>query len=253
MKGLQGHPELPVRAICDVSDELLQKVKRSYDVPQAYLKIEDLVRRKDIDIVVIYTPDQLHNLHIKTCFENSKHVICTKPLVTSRQEALKVMELVKKYPDLQLMVGQSSRFFGPMQKQRQAFEAGKLGELVFAETQYVHDMRWFYGNRSWAKEGGFDLLFAAASHPVDLIRWYLGDVVDTFAYADRTLIAQKADFKGNDVFIINLKFASGRIGQVLGFYGLEQLHQNRPWIEVAVYGTKGSFIAKYPQLESLIK
>jgi len=253
VKGLQGHPELPVRAICDVSGELLQKVKRIYDVPFTFQQIDDLVGQKDINIVVIYTPDPLHYQHIKICFENGKHVICTKPLVTSRQEALKVMELVKKYPDLQLMVGQSSRFFGPMLKQRQAFEAGKLGELVFAETHYVHDMRWFYGNRPWAKEGGFDLLFAAASHPVDLIRWYLGDVVEAFAFADRTRIAQQADFRGNDVFIINLKFASGRIGRVLGFYGLEQLHQNRPWIEVAIYGTKGSFIAKYPQLESLIK
>ena len=52
---------------------------------------------------------------------------------------------------------------------------------------------------------------------------------------------------------MNLKFESGRIGRVLGFYGLEQPHQNRPCIEVAIYGTKGTFIAKYPQLESLIK
>jgi len=40
---------------------------------------------------------------------------------------------------------------------------------------------------------------------------------------------------------------------VLGLYGLEQPHQNRPWIEVALYGTTGTFIAKYPQLESLVK
>ncbi len=253
VKGLYGHPELPVVGICDVNRDLLQRIQKDYDVPYAFTSLKEMVDRKDIDIVVIYTPDQLHLEHIETCFKAGKHVICTKPLVTSRREAEKVIQLDKAYPQLQLMVGQSSRFFGPMQHQRQAVEAGRLGKVYFAETQYIHDMRWFYLNRPWAMEGGFDLLFAAASHPVDLIRWYMGDVEEVSAYGDRSLIGEKEGFPGNDTYIINLKFKSGHIGRVLGFYGLEQLHQSRPWIEVAVYGTNGSYVAKYPQLESLIK
>jgi predicted dehydrogenase len=164
-----------------------------------------------------------------------------------------VIRLTGLYPQTRLMVGQSSRFFGPMQAQRKAFESGKLGPLTFAETFYVHDMRWFYGNRPWAREGGFDLLFACCSHPVDLIRWYMGDVAEVSAYADRSLVAEQANFSGSDTFIINLKFESGRIGRVLGYYGLEHIHQNRAWIEVALYGVKGTFIAHYPQLQSLQK
>lgn len=253
VKGLDGHPELNVLAICDVNPDLLKSVSTRFRIPHVFSQLEEMVVRDDIDIMVIYTPDQLHIEHIRTCFEAGKHVICTKPLVNSLDEARQVIELSRKFPDLQLMVGQSCRFFGPMQRQRKAFESGKLGELVFAESHYVHDLRWFYGNRPWAKEGGFDLLFAGASHPVDLIRWYMGDVEQVQAYADRTPIAKEAGFQGNDVFIINLKFSSGRIGRVLGFYGLEQPHQNRPWIESAIYGSRGTFIAKYPQLESLVK
>jgi len=253
IKGLYSHPELKVEGICDVNQELLNQVGKNYDIPGKFRTLEDMVKRPEIEIVVIYTPDQLHLEHIRTCFDSGKHVICTKPLVISRKEALEILKLIDRYPEVKLMVGQSSRFFGPMLKQRSAFESGKLGEVYFAETHYVHDMRWFYGNRAWAKEGGFDLLFAAASHPVDLIRWYMGDVQEVSVYADRSLIGEESHFQGNDIFVINLKFVNGRIGRVLGLYGLEQPHQNRPWIEVALYGSKGTFLAKYPQLESLVK
>lgn len=253
IKGLNGHPELKVFAVCDLNNDLVRTVQKNFDIPHGYSNLEDMVERDEIDIVAIYTPDQLHVEHTKTAFAAGKHVLCTKPLVTSLQEAREVLKLAEAYPETRLMAGQSSRFFGPMQKQRQAFESGKLGELYFVESYYIHDMRWFYGNRPWARAGGFDLIFAGCSHPVDLVRWYMGDVEEVSAYADRTLIGERAGFQGNDTFVINLKFDSGRIGRVLGFYGLEQPHQNRAWIELAVYGTGGTFIARYPQLESLIK
>lgn len=253
IKGLEGHPELKVSAICDTNKDLVQRIQRIFEAPQGYTELEEMLRRKDIDIVAIYTPDQLHIEHIRKSFQAGKHVLCTKPLVNSLDEARQVIQLTQKYPNTCLMVGQSSRFFGPMQEQRKAYESGKLGKLSFAEAHYVHDMRWFYGARPWAREGGFDLLFACCSHPVDLVRWYLGDVTEVFAYADCSLIAEQADFKGKDTFIINLKFNGGRISRVLGFYGLEQPHQHRPWIEVALYGAKGTFIAAYPQLQSLQK
>lgn len=253
VKGLESHPELQVVAVCDANPELLEKIRRVYDVPHAYRDLTEMVRREDIDIIAIYTPDQLHIQHITTAFQAGKHVICTKPLVNSLEEARKVIRLTGQYPQTRLMVGQSSRFFGPMQHQRKAYESGKLGKLSFAEAHYVHDMRWFYGNRPWAREGGFDLLFACCSHPVDLLRWYLGDAEEVFAYADQSFVAKEAGFHGSDTFIINLKFSGGRIGRVLGFYGLEQPHQHRPWIEVALYGTAGTFIASYPQLQSLQK
>lgn len=253
VKGLAGHPELTVVGVCDANEQLAQSVAQQFGVPHHYSSLEAMLAREDIDIVAIYTPDQLHFTHIRQAFEAGKHVLCTKPLVNTLDEAREVVEYVRANPERQLMVGQSSRFFGPMQHQRQAYEAGKLGALSFAETQYVHDMRWFYNERAWAREGGFDLLFACCSHPVDLIRWYMGDVEEVTAYASQSEIAQENGFHGNDTFVINLKFKSGKVGRVLGLYGLEHLHQTRPWIEVALYGSKGTFIGKYPQLEAQIK
>jgi predicted dehydrogenase len=62
-------------------------------------------------------------------------------------------------------------------------------------------------------------------HPVDLVRWYMGNVAEVFAYGGCSLIGEQEGFQGNDIFVINLKFTNGKIGRVLGFYGLEQPHQ----------------------------
>lgn len=253
VKGLHGHPDLPVLAVCDLSPQLVARVGNQFGIPGRYTDLAAMLRHPEIEIVVIYTPDQLHLEHIRQSLAAGKHVICTKPLVTSLDEAREVIRLTEQYPHLRLMVGQSSRFFEPFIRQRAAFESGQLGELSFAEAHYIHDMRWFYANRAWAREGGFDLIFACCSHPVDMIRWYMGDAEEVFAYSHRSLTGQRAGFAGSDTFVISLKFRSGRVGRVLGWYGLEQPHQSRSWIECTVSGTEGTYIAKYPQLESTIK
>lgn len=253
VKGLVGHPDLHVKTVCDLDPALAQHTATAYAVPHHTTSIEDALAQPGVDIVCIYTPDQLHVEHIELALRAGKHVVCTKPLVNSLAEARTVIALLNEFPDQRLMVGQSSRFFGPMQRQREMAERGDLGELSFVEASYVHDMRWFYGNRAWAREGDFDLIMACCAHPVDLARWHMGDVREVHAYADRSRVGSEAGFAGNDTFVVNLRFANGRIGRVLGFYGLEQPHALRPWIEVGLYGSRGSMIASYPQLQATIK
>lgn len=253
VKGLQGHPDLEVVSVCDADAELARAVASRFGVPHWTAELAEALGRPDVEIVAIYTPDQLHLAHIRAALAAGKHVLCTKPLVNALAEAREVIALVEAHPEQRLMVGQSSRFFGSMLRQRRMFESGRLGELHFVEASYVHDMRWFYQRRPWARAGDFDLILAGCSHPVDLARWYLGEVREVHAFADRSAIGQTAGFRGNDTFVVNLRFASGRIGRVLGFFGLEQPHALRPWIEVGLYGTRGSMISSYPQLESVVK
>lgn len=253
LKGLHGHPELHVTAICERNADLLRQMGRIYEVEHLYTDDEAFMAHDGLDIVVIFTPDQLHIRHIRLAFEAGRHVICTKPLVNRLEEAAEVFALQKKHPAQRLMVGQSSRFFGPMLKQAAAIRAGDLGELQFVDTRYVHDMRWFYESRPWARQSDFDLIMACCSHPVDLARSIMGDVEEVSAYGDRSKIGEEAGFHGRDSFVISYKFTNGRIGRSLGLFGLEHCHQLQPWIEVAAYGSRGTYIARYPQLEAVVK
>lgn len=253
-KGISNHPELKLTCICDSNKELVEYVQKDLQIEKSFTDYDEMLK-EDIDIVAIYTPDNMHIEHIREAFAAGKHVICTKPLVNSVDEAKILMEIQKEYPNNHLLVGQSSRFFSSLKRQREIYETGKFGEINFVDTHYIHDMRWFYNNRQWTKDAdnNFDLIFGCLSHPVDLVRWYLGDIEEVQAFGDISSIAKNNDFNKMDTFTVNLKAKNGKTARVLGLYGLEHIHSFTPWIQCTLYGEKGTYQGMYPHLKSISK
>ena len=144
------------------------------DVPDIFYTTdyEALLAREDVDIVAIYTPDHLHGEHITAAFEAGKHVICTKPVVNSVEDARRVLDASRR-TGKKLLVGQSTRFFESFRRQRTAYERGEIGALELVDAHYIHRMDWFYDKSPWAVDQS-DWVYMGLSHPIDLIRWYLG-------------------------------------------------------------------------------
>ncbi len=253
-KGITGHPEIILTSICDVNKDLVEAVQVDLQVPKSFTSYEAMLE-EDLDIVAIYTPDHLHIQHIRMAFATGKHVICTKPLVNSVEEAKELLEIQQTYPEQKLLVGQSSRFFSSLKRQHEVYDTGKFGTLNFVDAHYVHDMRWFYNNRPWTKEESthFDFIFACLSHPVDLVRWYLGDIEEVHAFGSQSGVAKESGFNGLDTYTVNLRSTDGKIGRVLGLYGLEHIHSFTPWVQCTLYGTDGTYQGMYPQLKSISK
>jgi predicted dehydrogenase len=174
--GRMRAPHVRAVAGCDVSEDKINAAR--VVCPDLYYttRYEEMLARDDVDIVCIYTPDHLHGQHIAQAFEAGKHVICTKPLVNSLEDARRILEAGRR-TGRKLLVGQSTRFFEPFQRQRKAFERGELGELEFVDAHYIHRMDWFYEKSPWAATST-DWAFLCMSHPVDLARWYLGRIVE---------------------------------------------------------------------------
>lgn len=51
----------------------------------------EMLARPEVEIVAVYTPDDLHGEHVVAAFEAGKDVICTKPLVSSVEAARAVL------------------------------------------------------------------------------------------------------------------------------------------------------------------
>lgn len=209
----------------------------------------EMLARPDVDIVAIYTPDPFHGQHIVQAFEAGKHVICTKPLVNSLEDARKVLAAARR-TGRRLLVGQSTRFFESFQRQRAAFERGEIGGLELVDAHYMHRMDWYYDKSPWAASGT-DWIFLGMSHPIDLVRWYLGRIVEVQAYGSRSSLAAQYDARGYDIYTANLKSADGRIGRAMGHYGLHELPSARNAIELALYGSLGTSLAQYHDMRYL--
>lgn len=53
---------------------------------------------------------------------------------------------------------------------------GDLDEIIMAEAHYVHDLRDVADFTPWRVEAPQDLMFGGACHPIDVLRWFLGDI-----------------------------------------------------------------------------
>lgn len=241
--GARRAPHVRAVAGCDLRQEKIAEARR--DCPDLFYTTDydQLLARADVDIVAIYTPDHLHGEHIIRAFEAGKHVICTKPLVNSIDDARAVLAAGRR-SGRKLLVGQSTRFFEPFMRQRRAYEAGAFGRVELVDAHYIHRMDWFYEKSAWAASAT-DWVFLGLSHPVDLARWYLGPIADVHAYAARSSLAQRYNAQSFDIYTVNLRAADGRTGRVMGHYGLHELPSARNAIELMLYGTEGTSLAQY--------
>ncbi|MFI5385759.1 MAG: Gfo/Idh/MocA family protein, partial [Fimbriimonadales bacterium] len=231
---------------CDVSPEKRDAAKEAAPQIEVYEDYDAMLARDDVQIVAIYTPDQFHAGHIERAFRAGKHVICTKPLINNLAEAealLKASEETGK----RLQVGQSTRFFEPFQRQREEFEKGALGEIEVADAHYNHRMDWYYEKSPWTMTDTH-WAYLGLSHPVDLVRWYLGPIREVHAVGMITALGRRHGITTPDAISVNLVAESGRIGRVLGNYGFHELPTARSHIECFLMGSKGTSLARYPDL-----
>jgi predicted dehydrogenase len=208
-----------------------------------------LLAHPGVDVVAIYTPDPQHAGLIVQAFEAGKDVICTKPLVNSVAGARQVLEAGRR-TGRRLLVGQSTRFFEPFQRQRAAYERGEIGAVEFVDAHYIHRMDWYYEKSPWVASET-DWVFLGLSHPLDLARWYLGRILKVQAVAARSALGQRYQARSHDMYSVNLRAASGAIGRVLGHYGLHELPSARNAIELVLYGAAGTSMAQYHDMRYL--
>lgn len=233
--------------VCDLNEQLCREREREFGFANWTTSYEEMLANEEIDVIAIYTPDQLHYTHIKQAIEAGKHVICTKPVLHSLESASQLLELMSN-TDRKLFIGQSSRFFEPMLHQRRDFESGKHGELSVVESHYITDGRWFL-EKGWSKQKGFSWMYNFMIHAVDLVRWYLPDVTEVTGYARTSSNTREHQLEPWDSLRFLLRNEAGQIAQVSGDYTLPTLGQRvEPSIASVLRGTKGSSRAEYSNL-----
>jgi predicted dehydrogenase len=91
-------PDVDVAAVCDVYEPYAQRARAAADgKPETYKDFRKVLDRKDIDAVVVATPDHWHAIPTIMACQAGKDVYCEKPLAYRIGEGRAVVEAVKKY------------------------------------------------------------------------------------------------------------------------------------------------------------
>lgn len=135
---LLGSPKVEVAAVCDVDrhhrEEAAMDVwRRRKRRAGVYKDFRDLCDRKDIDAVLIATPDHWHVLTALYAIESGKDVYCEKPLTLTIAEGKKLVEVARRYGAV-FQVGSQQRSDRRFHQACELVRNGKIGKLTQVDT-----------------------------------------------------------------------------------------------------------------------
>lgn len=238
-----------VGCICDVNVDKLKAMGEELNIPEERRTTDwhDVVNNKEINAVIIATPDQQHREQIEACLEAGKHVMCEKPLALLREDIDAIVAAVKKHPECKFMIGQICRFTPAFIKAKQIIDEGGIGELYFVESEYAHDYLHMYESNlnHWRLDPNRHGVVGGGCHAVDLLRWLVGsDPYEVYAYGTHKLLPM---LTYDDATLAMMKFPNNIMGKVFVSTGCKRGYTMR----TCIYGTKGTLIFdnKSPTME----
>jgi predicted dehydrogenase len=141
MGNLLGQREVQGLAVCDVDkrarDRARGEVERRYAERyktgeyrgcDTYHDYRDLLERKDIDAVMIATPDHWHALIAIAAAKAGKDMYCEKPLTLTIREAREMVHAVRRYNRV-FQTGSQQRSHGPFRQACEVIRNGYIGKV----------------------------------------------------------------------------------------------------------------------------
>jgi predicted dehydrogenase len=232
-----------VRGVCARDAAKAQRLASENGIGFATGDYRELLKRGDIHLIAVFSPDHLHGEHCLAALRAGKHVLVTKPMVDKLAEAVAITREAEAR-GLKLLVGETCRWYTSFLTLRRFFDDGDLGTILFAEAHYVHEIKDYFGLTPWRLEVPQDFMYGGVCHPLDSLVWFLGDVDEVHCYASRGGLSA---YPLDDNFMLNVKFRNGVIARVLGAYGMVQ----PPWpmMGITLYGTKATATATFEDFQ----
>ena len=225
---------IEVAAICDVNETVLKRERDTHSIPEekCFTDWRELLKIDEMNTVLVITPDQLHREMSEAFLAAGKHVMCEKPLAITKED-LDAIVRAAEAAQTKFMVGQICRFTPAFVKAKELIDAGVIGEVCFAESEYAHDYAKIL--HEWRADPNRHGVVGGGCHAVDLLRWLVGDPVEVFAYGSHKLLPQVSY---DDATIAALKFPCGAIGKVFVSTGCKRPYTMR----TQIWGTKGTIL-----------
>ncbi|KZC11315.1 PREDICTED: glucose-fructose oxidoreductase domain-containing protein 1 [Dufourea novaeangliae] len=149
----------------------VSEVAADLEIPFHTSRIDDVLLRKDVDLIFIMCSPSLHAQIAVKALGIGKHVVCDKPAGLSQSDALKMVRAAQYYPSLISIVNHSLRFLPAFVNMKQVLEEGYLGGLVTVVEVRVHMGSLLHNGYDWLCDDimGGGILALVGSHVIDLI------------------------------------------------------------------------------------
>jgi len=134
------HPDVEIAAVCDIDEEKVSEVGDLFKLPdnKRFTNYDDFIN-SDFDIVIISTPIPFHTEQTIKALENKKDVLCEQTVAYTIEECEKVLNAVKRSKRVYMMA-ENYCYFHYIREWKKIVESGKIGEVYYAEGEYIHNI-----------------------------------------------------------------------------------------------------------------
>jgi len=211
----------PVKvAVFSLNPDKAKTFASTYGFKKWYGDWRELVRDKEVDVVINALPNYMHAEPSMGAAREDKAILCEKPLGRTAEEALKIAESVKE-TGVTNGVGFNHRWLPAVQLARKLIDKGVVGEIRYFRGYFLED--WAFDPKmpfAWrfdAKDAGYGTVGDNGAHVIDLARFLVGEVERVVAIS-RIYISERPSSEGvkrvtnDDASAVLLEFENGAIG-----------------------------------------
>ncbi len=135
----QAHPNAELVAICRRNQTELDKAGDKYQIAKRFTSFEEMLKDPDIDAVHINSPIPDHGPQSIAALKAGKHVACTVPMATTKEQIREIVELQRQvgkvYMMMETVVYSREYLFA-----KELYESGELGRIQFLRGSHQQDM-----------------------------------------------------------------------------------------------------------------
>ena len=211
---------LDIVAICDIVRENAEDKMLKFDLDPKNVTIyedyREMLKKEKPELVAIATESGKHAGIALDCIAANCHVIIEKPIALSIFDADEIIQKAKEKGVL-VCANHQNRFNKSIQEIRKAIEKNRFGKLLHgtAHIRWARDHAYYdraAWRGTWEQDGG--ALMNQCIHDIDLLRWMMGDEIDTvYGMTDRLIHPY---IEAEDLGLAVIKFKNGSYGIIEG-------------------------------------
>jgi len=239
-------PEARLIAIADASEDRARQVAAELEVERSYGSLEALLENKDVEAVLIATPDKFHAQAIEIAARAGKDILCEKPLALNLADAHAALAAVAK-AGRRLQIGFMRRYDPAYAAAMKRIEAGEIGTpVIFKSVGRDKDQPPLAAYQSNLNGMVF---YNNTIHDFDLARWLMRDeVVNVHAFTTTAIRPEIAKYGDVVAAVVNLQYQQGAIGNVESYVQAVYAYD----VRTEIVGSKGSiFVGSLEQIPAV--
>jgi predicted dehydrogenase len=223
-----------IKAVAALPLEAAQKFAKKYDINNATDDALSLVGRDDINTVILGLPNKFHAPYAIAFMKDGKDVLIEKPLAMNSDEGNQIIKTAQENKRV-VMVGHMWRFDTEINYIKSVVDSGQIGTVIKTKGYGIHE-NWGPGGWFTQKElAGGGALADMGLHPIDTVRYILGDPKPKQVYAK--IGTHYGDYDVDDSGIIVVTWDNGTTSIIES--GWWQPHMDGPEAGTRLFGTKG--------------